>query len=64
MHEIAKRAIKKGTGARGLRSIMEKIMEDAMYIVPSDDSISECIVTVDCVRDEKKPRFLRKKSSV
>ena len=53
--EIAKLAHERKTGARGLRSIVEKVMMDVMYEIPSDDSISECILTKKAVNGEEKP---------
>ena len=41
---IADKALERKTGARGLRAIMEAVMLDLMYRVPSDDSISKCVV--------------------
>ena len=52
---IAKQAFERKTGARGLRSIMEKVMMDVMYEIPSDDSIAECILTKKAVDGEEKP---------
>ncbi len=58
--EMARIAIKKGTGARGLRSIMENTMMEAMYTVPGDPDIIECIVGPECVRSGKMPEIVRK----
>ncbi|MDE7359503.1 MAG: ATP-dependent Clp protease ATP-binding subunit ClpX, partial [Lachnospiraceae bacterium] len=55
--EIAKLAHERKTGARGLRSIVEKVMMDVMYEIPSDDSIAECILTKKAVDGEEKPRL-------
>ena len=52
--EIAEEALTRNTGARGLRSIIETIMVDAMYEAPSDKGIRKCIVTKDAVHDPKK----------
>ena len=46
---IADEALERKTGARGLRAIMESVMLDLMYHVPSDDSIKECVVDADMV---------------
>lgn len=46
---IADEALQRKTGARGLRAIMEAVMLDLMYHVPSDDSIKECVVDADMV---------------
>jgi len=55
--EIAKLALERKTGARGLRSIIEKAMMDVMFEVPSDDSIAQCIITKDAVLGEGKPKI-------
>ncbi len=49
LEAIADQALKRKTGARGLRSIMEKVMLDVMYRVPSDSSITTCTITKDAV---------------
>ena len=46
---IAKKSMERKTGARGLRAIMEKAMQDIMFTVPSDETITECTVTKDLV---------------
>ncbi|MFB4158261.1 ATP-dependent protease ATP-binding subunit ClpX [Geomicrobium sp. JSM 1781026] len=53
--EIAKKAIERKTGARGLRSIIEVIMQDVMYDLPSQDNISRCKITADCVLHNASP---------
>ncbi len=55
VEEIARLAHERKTGARGLRSILEKVMMDVMYEIPSDDSIAECILTKQAVDGEEKP---------
>ncbi|WP_173915990.1 ATP-dependent protease ATP-binding subunit ClpX [Halobacillus sp. Marseille-Q1614] len=52
LREIAKLAIERKTGARGLRSIIEGIMLDVMYELPSRDDIEKCIITKDTVLQE------------
>ncbi len=49
IREIAKRSFERKTGARGLRAIMESVMMDSMYQVPSNTSIDKCIITKDAV---------------
>ena len=49
IRKIAQNAIKRKTGARGLRGIMEAIMRDLMYEIPSDDNIKKCIITEEMV---------------
>ncbi|MBR3934232.1 MAG: ATP-dependent Clp protease ATP-binding subunit ClpX [Clostridia bacterium] len=53
---IADKAIERKTGARGLRSIMEETMGDIMFNAPSDDSISECVVTEKMVNGKKEAK--------
>ncbi|MCM1123508.1 MAG: ATP-dependent Clp protease ATP-binding subunit ClpX [Eubacterium sp.] len=55
--EIARLAYERKTGARGLRSIMEDVMMDIMYEIPSDDNIAECILTKEAVNGKEKPRI-------
>ena len=56
---IADKALEMEIGARGLRSILEKIMTDIMFRVPSDKSIKRVIVTADCVKNGTPPVTLR-----
>ena len=49
LREIAHESLERKTGARGLRAIMEKTVMDAMYVVPSDRSVTECIIHKDNV---------------
>ena len=57
---IADRAIEMKIGARGLRSVMEKLMTDIMYTVPSDPSIEKVVVTGDCVRNGTEPLVIHR----
>ncbi len=56
--EIARLAFERKTGARGLRSIMEDVLMDVMYEIPSDDNIAECVLTKDVVEGKGKPRIV------
>jgi len=58
LHEIAKKAIERKTGARGLRSIIETIMLDVMFDLPSRDDITKCIITKDSVVNNKPPKLV------
>jgi len=58
--KIASMAHERATGARGLRSIMEKAMMDVMYQIPSDENVEECIVTKAAVEGESKPLLVYK----
>jgi len=62
---IAKKAIERKTGARGLRSIIEGIMLEMMFELPSREDIEKCIITVDTINKEKgKPKLIMKDGSV
>lgn len=52
---IAKKALERKTGARGLRSIMESVLMDVMYHIPSDDTIVQCIITKEVIEGTSKP---------
>lgn len=60
LRAIAQRSIKLKTGARGLRSIVEKIMLDIMYDIPSDKSVEKVIVGEECVINNAPPSVVRK----
>ena len=60
LHELAAQAIKKGTGARALRSLLEKLMLDVMFDVPSSDDILHIKITRPVVLGETKPLIRRK----
>src|SRR5204862_1797808 len=60
LRELAAQAIKKGTGARALRSLIEKVMLDVMYEIPSRDDVASIKITAAVVRGEAKPMLRRK----
>lgn len=55
---IAEEALKRNAGARGLRAIIESIMRNVMYEVPSRDDVTRCIVTEDTVRQHAEPQMI------
>ena len=61
---IADLAVERKTGARGLRSIMEKAMMDVMYTIPSDNTIKECVITKACVLDGASPLIIRERPEI
>ena len=63
VREIANTAIRLKTGARGLRTIIEGLMTDVMYDIPSEKDVEEVIITRDCVTKGEKPRLVFKKSA-
>lgn len=62
--EIAKKAIERKTGARGLRSIIEGIMLDVMFDLPSREDIEKCVITGKTVTDGEPPRLIMKDGTV
>ncbi len=60
--EVALKAIKKKTGARGLRSILENVLLKTMFDIPSLDNVSEVIVDVSSVRGESQPIIVHSKN--
>lgn len=60
---LAKEAIKRKTGARGLRSIIENSMLDIMYEIPSDPDISEVEISKETILQKAKPKLTKKPSS-
>lgn len=57
IRKIAHKAIERKTGARGLRGIMENIMTDLMYEIPSRDDITKCVITEEMVDGDNKERL-------
>lgn len=64
LKSLSERAIKLKTGARGLRSIIEGIMLDAMFDIPSDKQIEKIIITADVVDNKAPPTIIRKTKKV
>lgn len=60
---IAKQALERKTGARGLRSILEKAMMDVMFEIPSDETIEHCLITKDVIAGQGKPVLTHTKIS-
>jgi len=60
---IAKKAVQRKTGARGLRSILEEIMLDVMYEIPSQKGIKDCLITEDTVQKSEKPILIYEKQA-
>ena len=61
MKEIAQKAIKKKTGARGLRSILENILLKTMYDLPSQDNVDEVIIDAAAVKGQSQPIIVHSK---
>ena len=62
--EIAKLAIERKTGARGLRGILENVMLELMYEVPSDPAVSEILITKEAVQGKEKPVVIMERKAV
>ena len=61
--EISKKAIERKTGARGLRSIIENILMETMYKVPSEDALNKVVVDASVVLGESEPLLVYEKAS-
>ena len=55
LRAIARKTLKRGTGARGLRAVIEELIRDVMFDVPSRDDVREVVVTAECVEQEIPP---------
>src|SRR6266542_4098409 len=58
LKEVVAKAITKGTGARALRSILEDVMIEIMYKLPSKQNVTKCIVTKDVINKKDKPIYI------
>jgi len=57
---VAKKAIERKTGARGLRSILETVMTDVMYEIPSMDDVKEVVITKENIEENTSPKLIKK----
>jgi ATP-dependent Clp protease ATP-binding subunit ClpX len=58
LHEVATLAVKRGTGARGLRAILEEILLNTMYDLPSRSDVGRVVVDARVVRDKAYPTLV------
>ncbi len=58
LRSIARKAIERETGARGLRSILENLLTEIMYDVPSNEKIERCIITKETVEQKTPPALV------
>ena len=63
VREIAKKAIKRKTGARGLRTILEDILLDVMFDVPSSESVKKVVLDASVVNGENEPYIIHESSA-
>ncbi len=61
--EIARTAIRLKTGARGLRTIIENLMTEIMYKIPSEENVEEVVITKECLTDGEIPKLVYKRSA-
>ncbi len=62
LEAIADITLERKTGARGLRSVLENVLKNLMFNIPSDYSVEKIIITEDCVRNGAEPIILRNPS--
>ncbi|MHB1329962.1 MAG: ATP-dependent Clp protease ATP-binding subunit ClpX, partial [Gemmatimonadales bacterium] len=55
LRAVARKALKRGTGARGLRAILETVMTDIMYELPTRDDVREVVITPECINEQSQP---------
>ncbi len=55
LRAVARKALKRGTGARGLRAILETVMTDIMYEIPTRDDVREVVITPECINEQTQP---------
>ena len=63
VREIAQTAIRLKTGARGLRTIIENVMTEVMYQIPSEDNVEEVVITKECLTEGATPKLVYKQAS-
>ena len=63
LEAVAKKAVERQIGARGLRAVMEEVMLKIMYIIPSDLSIKKVIITPECISGGE-PTLIRDKTNL
>jgi ATP-dependent Clp protease ATP-binding subunit ClpX len=62
LRAVATKALKRGTGARGLRAILETLMTDIMFDLPNRDDVREVVVTAESVTDGKPPLIVTERA--
>lgn len=64
LRAVAREAIRRGTGARGLRAILEEVMIDLMYEIPSKGNVKECIITEEVITKKERPILIYEDKAV
>jgi len=62
LRAVSQRALKRGTGARGLRAILETMMTDIMYELPSREDVREVVITRECVTEGTTPLIVTERA--
>jgi ATP-dependent Clp protease ATP-binding subunit ClpX len=60
---VAREAYRRKSGARGLRAIMEEIMLEMMYEIPSMTGVRECVINADVITHRQQPQLIREKKA-
>jgi ATP-dependent Clp protease ATP-binding subunit ClpX len=55
LQAVAQKTLKRGTGARGLRAVLEEVMTEIMYDLPGRDDVSEVVITRECILEGRPP---------
>jgi ATP-dependent Clp protease ATP-binding subunit ClpX len=63
MRAVARQALRRKSGARGLRSILESVMLDLMYEIPSRDDIEECVINEEVIEQGSNPLLVMKREA-
>ena len=63
LHAVARQALKRKSGARGMRSILELVMLDLMYEIPSRDDVEECVVNEEVIEQGSEPLVVYKREA-
>ena len=64
LEAVADKAIARNIGARGLRAVMEGILTNVMFDIPSDPTIERVTITADCVEGKSQPQILHDETNV
>ena len=63
LRAVARQAVKRKSGARGLRSILETVMLDLMYEIPSRDDVEECVINEEVIEQSSNPLLVLKQEA-
>ncbi|MBW8773112.1 MAG: ATP-dependent Clp protease ATP-binding subunit ClpX, partial [Gemmatimonadetes bacterium] len=62
LRAVSQKSLKRGTGARGLRAILETMMTDIMYELPSREDVREVVITRECVTEGTTPLIVTERA--